>query len=137
MILYARLRPRLTKLTLPIIWLALISAGVSFASTYALEDWLRYTVYAVAGVLAIVLWGLPSLRFAANFIDVRADSITLRTGFGSKRKTELSLGAIAEIRSSSMQGIVIRTKDEREFTMRGYANQKAIVAELNRMILGK
>lgn len=137
MILYARLRPRLTKLTLPIIWLALISAGVSFASTYELEDWLRYTVYTVAGVLAILLWGLPSLSFAAKFIDVRADSITLRTGFGSKRQTELSLGAIAEVRSSSMQGIVIRTKDEREFTMRGYANQKAIVAELNRMILGK
>jgi hypothetical protein len=87
--------------------------------------------------LALLLWALPSLRFAANFIDVRSDSITLRTGFGSSRQNELSLSAIAEIRASTMQGIVIRTKDEREFTLRGYANQKAIVAELNRLIHGK
>lgn len=137
MVHYVRLRPRLNKLTLPFIWLGLISAGVSFSSTYQLEAWIRYTIYGTAFIATLILWGIPSLRYAANFIDVNSTGLLVRMGFGSTRMVELAFSEIAEVRNSALKGITIRTKDDREFVLRGYANQKGIVAELSRIVLGK
>ena len=125
-----RLRPRLTTLTLPIISIAVISAGVSFLSVFELGEWAFYTMWITAGVAATISWLLPALKFASTFIDVKSDSLLLATGFGSSRRHKLSWAEIASITSSPMRGITITTISDEEFVLRGYAQQKAIVAEL-------
>lgn len=134
---YARFRPRITKLTLPWVWLAISCAGISFASTYKLSDWLAYTVWSTAAVVIFILFVLPALKFAATYFDVHSGGLSLRLGLGSSKRIELSWSMISVITSSPLKGIIIRTKEENEYILRGYANQKAIVAELNGILGGK
>lgn len=133
----ARLRPRLTRLTLPLVWLALISAATSFLSVYDLPDWQRYAIWAAAAVLAIILWLIPSLKFSGTFVDVKSSGLLICTGLGSSRRRELRWAEIASISYSPMRGILIAVKDEPELILRGYSNQKAIVAELQLLLKGK
>lgn len=137
MVHYARLRPRLSKLTFAWIWLGLVSAGVSFASTYQLVPWQKYTVWSVAAVLAVFLWLLPSLKFAATFVDVTSTGVLISKGFGSARRIELNWAQIASVTVSPIKGILIRTKDEAEHGLRGYSSQKAIAVELQSLLGGK
>ena len=131
MLHYARFRPRLTKLTLPWVWLGLTCAGISFASTYELVDWLKYTVWVTAAVLIVLLFVMPALRFAASYLDIHSGGLSLRLGLGSSKRIELDWSMIASVTASPLKGIIVRTKEENEYVLRGYANQKAIVAELN------
>jgi hypothetical protein len=125
-----RLRPRLTALTLPLISLTGISAVVSFLSVFELGEWAFYTLWITAGITAIILWLVPAAKFASTFIDVKTDGLFISTGFGSTRRHKLSWSEIATITSSPMRGITITTTDDEELVLRGYAQQKAIVAEL-------
>ena len=125
-----RLRPRLTALTLPIISLAVISAAVSFLSVFELGEWAFYTLWVTAGITAIILWLLPAAKFASTFIDVTTEGLFIATGLGSSRRHKLSWSEINSITSSPMRGITITTTADEEFVLRGYAQQKAIVAEL-------
>ncbi len=137
MLHYARFRPRLTKLVFPWLFLGLASAGISFAATYKLSDWLNYTIWVTAGVFIFILFLLPALRYSATYFDVHAGGLSLRLGIGSAKRVELDWSSIASISATALKGIVIRTKEENEYLLRGYANQKAIVAELNRVRGGK
>jgi hypothetical protein len=125
-----RLRPRLTALTLPIILLAAISAVVSFLSVFELGEWAFYTLWITAAVAIIFVWALPAITFASTFIDVKADGLFISTGLGASRRHKMSWSEIASITSSPMRGITITTVSDEEFVLRGYAQQKAIVAEL-------
>lgn len=127
---YARLRPRLSKLTLPWVWLGLISAGISFASTYDLATWLLYAIWATSGVLLIILFLLPSLHYAATYLDVHDRGLSIRLGLGSAKRIDVDWITIATISASPLRGIIVRTKEENEYVLRGYSNQKALVAEL-------
>ena len=115
----------------------MVSAGVSFASTYQLASWQKYTVWSVAAVLAVFLWLLPSLKFAATFVDVTSTGVLISKGFGSARRIELNWAQIASVTVSPIKGILIRTKDEAEHGLRGYSSQKAIAVELQSLLGGK
>ena len=134
---FARLRPRLSRLTFPLIWLALISGVTSFFSVYEMSDWLRYTIWATAAVAALILWLIPSLKFSSTFIDVKSSGLFVSRGFGASKRSEIAWTEIAAINQSTMRGIVITTKDDTEHSLRGYANQKAIVAEMVALLHGK
>ena len=121
----------MTALTLPLISLTGISAVVSFLSVFELGEWAFYTLWITAGITAIILWLVPAAKFASTFIDVKTEGLYISTGFGSSRRHKLSWAEIASITSSPMRGIKISTTSEEEFVLRGYAQQKAIVAELN------
>ena len=133
----ARLRPRLVRLTLPLVWLALISAATSFLTIYDLADWLHYAIWASAAILAIILWLVPSLKFSGTFVDVKSSGLLICTGLGSSRRRELSWAEITSISYSPMRGILIAVKGESEVILRGYSNQKAIVAQLQLLLRGK
>jgi uncharacterized membrane protein YdbT with pleckstrin-like domain len=137
MLHYARFRPRLTKLTMAWVWLGLTCAGISFASTFKLGDWLNYTIWATAAVLIFVLFLLPVLRYSSTYFDVHSGGLSLRLGLGSAKRVELDWASISSISATTLKGISIRTREENEYFLRGYANQKAIVAELNRLRGGK
>ena len=126
-----RLRPRLTALTLPLILLAATSFVVSFFSVFELSEWAFYTLWITAGILVLFVWLLPAAKFASTFIDVKTEGLYISTGFGSSRRHKLLWAEITSITSSPMRGIKISTTSEEEFVLRGYAQQKAIVAELN------
>lgn len=134
MLHYARFRPRLTKLAFPWVWLGLTIAGLSFAGTYELSDWLLYTVWVTAAILLVFLFVLPSLQFAATYLDVHSGGLSLRMGLGLSKRIELDWSTISSLTASPLKGIVIRTREENEYILRGYANQKAIVSELNALI---
>ena len=131
---FARFRPRLTKLTLPWIWLGLISAALSFAATYKMDSWLTYTIWVVAGVLVIFLFLIPTLRYSAMYFDAHSAGLSLRLGLGSSRRVELAWSEVLSVTSSPIKGINVKTKDEREFVLKGYSNQRAIVAEINSLL---
>jgi hypothetical protein len=134
---FARIRPRLTSLTFPLIALAVISGVTSFFSVYNLSDWLKYTLWASAGVAAGILWLAPALKFVGTFVDVKSSGLTISSGLGAARRRELTWPEIASISYSPMRGIVIAVKEESELILRGYSNQKAIGAELQTLLRGK
>lgn len=134
MLHYARFRPRLTRLTLAWVWLGLTCAGISFASTYELSNWMTYSVWVTGAVLVFILFALPALRFAANYLDIHSGGLSIRLGLGSSKRIELDWSVIASVTASPLKGIVVRTREENEYILRGYANQKAIVAELNSLL---
>lgn len=134
---FARIRPRLARLALPLIWLTLISAATSLLSVYELADWQRYSIWATASVLAIIFWLVPALKFSGTFVDVKSSGLLICTGLGSTRRRELSWAEIASISYSPMRGILISVNDDSELILRGYSNQKAIVAELQLLLKGK
>ena len=137
MAFYARFRPRLTKLTFAWLWLGLTAAALSFLSTYKLDLWLKYTTWATAAVLVLILFVLPALRYSATYFDVHSTGLSIRLGLGSAKRIELEWASIASVTASALKGISIRTKEENEYFLRGFANQKAIVAELNALRGGK
>lgn len=134
MLHYARFRPRLTKLALPWVWLGLTCAGISFASTYKLSQWLSYAILATAAVMVLILFIMPALRFSATYFDVHSNGMSLRLGLSSSKRIELDWASISSITASALKGIVVRTREENEYILRGFANQKAIVAELNSLL---
>lgn len=119
------------------VWLGLTCAGISFASTFKLGDWLNYTIWATAAVLIFILFLLPVLRYSSTYFDVHSGGLSLRLGLGSAKRVELDWASISSISATTLKGISIRTREENEYFLRGYANQKAIVAELNRLRGGK
>ncbi len=119
------------------VWLGLTCAGISYASTFKLGDWLTYTIWVTAAVVIFILFFLPALRYSATYFDVHAGGLSLRLGLGSSKRVEVEWASISSISSTALKGISIRTKEENEYLLRGYANQKAIVAELNRVRGGK
>lgn len=137
MIHYARFRPRLTRLTLAWIWLGLTSAGLSFASTYKMDVWLTTTIWVGGGVLVSILFVWPAVRYSAHYLDVLSGGITIRLGLGGNKRIELGWTSIASVTASPIKGIIITTREENEYVLRGYANQRAIVGEINAMRGGK
>ena len=137
MIHYARFRPRLTKLTLAWIWLGLIAAALSFVSTYKTDLWVATTIWATAALLVLILFVWPAVRYSFQYVDVFSNGLTLRMGVGAVKRVELGWASIASITSSPIKGIIVRTKEENEYVLRGYANQRAIVAEINAQLGGK
>jgi hypothetical protein len=119
------------------VWLGLTCSGISFASTFKLGDWLNYTIWATAAVLIFILFLLPALRYSSTYFDVHSGGLSLRLGLGSAKRVELDWASISSISATTLKGISIRTREENEYFLRGYANQKAIVAELNRLRGGK
>lgn len=134
---YVRLRPRLSRLAFPLVWLALLSGATSFLSSYELSDWLRYTIWATIAVASIILWLIPSIRFSATFVDVKSSGLFISRGFGSSRRHEIAWSEIVSVNYSALRGILINVKEDSEIALRGYGNQKAIVAELNSLVHGK
>ncbi|MEN9753319.1 MAG: hypothetical protein RL670_1010 [Actinomycetota bacterium] len=134
---YARFRPRLTKLTLAWLWLGLIAAGISFVSTYKMDAWLNTTVWVTGAVLTLIMFVWPALKFAATYLDIFSTGLTLRLGPGSGKRVELAWASIASVTASPIKGIIVRTKEENEYVLRGYANQRVIVAEINTQLEGK
>jgi hypothetical protein len=55
-------------------------------------------------------------------------------GLGLSKRIELDWSTISSLTASPLKGIVIRTREENEYILRGYANQKAIVSELNALL---
>ena len=134
---FARLRPRLSRLSVSFVCLALISAAVSFFSVYELNDWQFYTLWITAGVAAFFSWLLPALAFSGRFVDVTSKGVLISRGLGAKNRTELSWDEIASISYSPVRGILITGKDESEQYVRGYPSQKAIAAELQALLRRK
>jgi hypothetical protein len=134
---FARLRPRLTRLSVSFICLGFICAAVSFFSVYELSDWQFYTLWITAGVAAFFSWLLPSLAFAARFVDVTSKGIFISRGLGSKNRRELSWDEIASISYSPVRGILITGRDDSEHYVRGLPAQKATAAELQALLRRK
>jgi hypothetical protein len=134
---FARLRPRLTRLTVSFVSLALISAAVSFISVYELSTWQFYTLWITAGVAAFFSWLLPALAFSASFVDVTSEGVVVSRGLGSSKRSELAWADIKSISYSPVRGILITGNDESASYIRGYAGQKAIACELQSLLRGK
>ena len=127
--IYARIRPRLVLLTLPMIWLFLISGVISFFSSYKLDTWQFYTLWTTALVAFVLGWLVPVLRFSAKFIDVTSGGILVRNGFGSKNTHDVAWTSLASV-TASVRGLQFNLKDGSSFTVRGYAWPKTIAREI-------
>ena len=137
MIHFARLRPRLTKLVLPVVLLAVVSAAISFFNAYKMETWQVYSVYIGGISLAIIFWLIPAVRFSVNYIDVTSAGILISRGFGSSKKINIEWSQVMSIKFAGLKGISIVTRDEIEHVIKGYANQRELAGELQRIFAGK
>ncbi len=94
---YAVLRKSGTALVLP--WLSLMAiSGLTFFFYGRLTEVLHQQIlFASAGVLALVLWLLPSLRFLTNRYEITSNRVVARSGFLGRKQSSVSWGEITGV----------------------------------------
>lgn len=127
--IYARVRPRLTGITIPTLWLFGISAGVSFFSAYQLNLWQFYTLWATAITAALLGWLIPVFQYFAKRIDLTSEGVLVKTGIGARHTHEFAWSALASV-TATVRGLQFNLKDGSTLTARGYAWPKTIAREI-------
>lgn len=117
------------------LWLAqlvlfVVVFGLSFMSGRVLDDWLSITINAVAGLLIVAFWLLPSIRYATAFVDITSTRIISRGGLFARVRRELSWSQITGIEYSRTKGIVILAGDEPPLILTRMPRAKALAEEL-------
>jgi hypothetical protein len=124
-----RLRPRLARLWLPTVVLALCSVAYGFFAGKELDVNFSATLYAGIGVVLFFLWLLPSLAYLGTFLDVFEGQLVARKGlFGLKRA--VAFADIESISGSVSKGVVINVKVEQPIALKGYPKPKALATKL-------
>jgi membrane protein YdbS with pleckstrin-like domain len=124
-----RLRPRLSRLWLPTLVLALCAAVHGFFIGKQLEPDFSATLYIALGLAMFFFWLLPTLAYLGTFVDLFEDQLVARKGiFGVKRAVPFV--DIESISGSVSKGVVINVKVEKPLVLKGYPKPKAIAADL-------
>lgn len=104
-VVVARLRPSARELILPVAALVLIAGACGFLVGRFPETWQNLLAVLVAVVLAVVLVGVPVLRWLAQQTVVTTRRIVVRSGVVARTRRELlhSRGYDAVLHQSALQ----------------------------------
>lgn len=93
----ARIRRSWFGLTFALLSLFLAAAILSYVSNRVLDDWLVYAAYAIASVLAVVFWLVPTIRHLNFYVELTTSRLIVRDGIFGQKTTELALADITSV----------------------------------------
>ncbi len=93
----ARLRPHARALFWPTVLLLLVAGAVGFLSGTFREQWQNTVMLSVAGILALVGWLGPLLRWAARNYTVTTRRVVVSSGILARTRQEVLLSRISDV----------------------------------------
>jgi len=93
----ARLRPHTRALFWPTVLLVAVAAALGFLSGTFREEWQNIVMLSVAGVLVLVGWLAPLLRWASRQYTITTRRVVVASGILSRRRDEVLLSRISDV----------------------------------------
>ena len=93
----ARLRPHARALFWPTVLLVAVAALLGFLSGTFREEWQNIVMLSVAGVLVLVGWLAPLLRWASRQYTITTRRVVVASGILSRRRDEVLLSRISDV----------------------------------------
>jgi uncharacterized membrane protein YdbT with pleckstrin-like domain len=93
-----RLRPHSRALFWPTVLLLLVAGALGFLSGAFREQWQNTAMLAAAGLLALVGWLAPLLRWAARSYTITTRRVVVASGILSRSRQEVLLSRISDVR---------------------------------------
>ena len=128
--LIARIRRSWWRLVFPLLALFIAATLFSYVNNRAQEQWLVYLCYSIAGVLAVVLWLIPSIRHLSFYVELTTSRLIVRDGIFGQKTVELSLSDITGIELGRGRVITISRREGEPLALQGLPKAKTFVAEL-------
>ena len=99
-----------------------------------MPTWLSYTIDAVAGLLLLIFWLIPSWRFATNFVDITSARILVHGGLFGRIKRDVQVSAITGVEYSRSTGITINLGQGDPLVLTGLSRPKALSETLRKTL---
>lgn len=93
----ARLRPHGRALFWPTVLLLLVVAALGFLSNTFREPWQNTTMLVVAGVVALVGWLVPLLRWSSRSYTITTNRVIAASGILGRVRREVLMSRITEV----------------------------------------
>ena len=129
-----RLRRRPSNLWLGHLVLAVVSGVLTWSSLRTMPTWLSYIIDAVAGLLLLIFWLIPSWRFAPNFVDITSARILVHGGLCGRIKRDVQVSAITGVEYSRSTGITINLGQGDPLVLTGLSRPKALSETLRKTL---
>ena len=131
-ILLARLRARGSKLLGPTLLLGLAAFLFSFLSPKATEPWQVIVLDSACGILAILGFVIPLLRYLSAWTDVTTSRVVSRSGLVGQNFREISL---ADVQRVELTGglISIQVLGQEVLEIRSLPKAKLVAQEISQL----
>ena len=128
-----RLRPRATKLFVPFLVLAACCFVLSFYNGRLEQPWMSTAMLAVAGLLVLLFWLIPVLRYLSAYVEVSTSGVLVRSGLMGQKRQEVSFSQVTAIELGKGRRIEIVTRDGEVIALPKLPRAKKLVAQLERL----
>ena len=128
-----RLRPRLSRLTLPTGVLFAVSAILAFFGDKQLLEWETNAMYIGCTLSLLLFWLIPTLKYLGTYVDVTNLGVRARRGIFGTKSREVSFTDVLEVVYSRTRGVVLRISEAEDFDLKGLSTPKAVADELSRL----
>jgi membrane protein YdbS with pleckstrin-like domain len=130
----ARIRPRVIRLFVPFLVLAIACFAVSFYNGRLPEQWMTIALYSVAGAAAFIFWLIPVLRYLSSYVDVFTTRVLYRTGLMGQRRSEANFGLVKDVRLGNGRRIQLTLADGEIVELPALPKAKKLVAEIQALV---
>jgi hypothetical protein len=134
-VLLLRLRRSGWRLTMPTLVLTLVCFLYNAISGRFTENWHWYLAWALGGLILLVFWLIPLIRYANVWLEITTSRLVWRQGAFGKHQ-EISLHEVQTV--ESLRGGTIRVVAESGETidLSGFSRPKAIAQAIKESIRG-
>lgn len=129
----ARLRPRSGKLFFPMLLLFAVSFALSFLYGRLTEQWQIMTMWSVAGLLVLLFWLIPVLRWAGTFLEVTTTKVIYRAGIFGSNRIEIPLSQITNVELTRRRTFTITAQGMEPTVISGIGKHKLVATEIDRL----
>jgi membrane protein YdbS with pleckstrin-like domain len=130
----ARIRQRSSVLLLAHLALFVSVFVLAFMSGKVFDQWINITVYSALGLLLVIVWLLPSWRYAATFVDVTTTRIVLHGGLFGRAMREVPIDRITSIDIARGGAIALSILDEEPLLLEKMPRSKELAEQLRRTL---
>ncbi|MEY4992913.1 MAG: hypothetical protein RIS82_35 [Actinomycetota bacterium] len=129
----AKLRPRASQMFLPTLVLGLASAALTVFAGRLTEQWQNTLVWAVVGVLVLIFWLIPLLRYLSTYLEVTTARVIIRSGLMGQHRREIRLSNIRDVEVGKGRTISLILDDQDVVEIRGVPRHKMVALEIDRL----
>lgn len=133
----ARLRPRASKLFLPMIALFLAAFLLSFFSGRLNEQWQNIALWAITGAIALILWLIPLLRYLSSYTEITNVRVLSRSGLMGQHRDEARLSQVNKVELTRGRTITLHLNGEEPMVLAGVPKHKMVAAEIEALTASK
>lgn len=129
----AKLRPRTGQLFWPFVVLFLVSFALGFFGGRLAEQWQNILFWSVTGLIALIFWLLPVLRFASTFVELTTSRVILRSGLFGQNRNQVSIAQIRQVELTPRRSVTLYVEGQEALVIAGMPKHKLLAAEIERL----